>query len=95
VSATDVDAAVAQVATVGDVNVHWLSAPVWTVERVSHDARAILASEFTVGITIGKKPAPCPRCGAPTSEESMFGASRCRAVHRCSSCNEAVEMMRS
>lgn len=35
---------------------------------------------------------PCPRCGAPTTEElSRFGATACTALRRCRSCAEPFE----
>ena len=77
------------------VNVRWLSSPVWTVDRVTDDARRTMAREFTVALRIGRDPVPCPRCGADTTENSMFGPSRCRAVHVCQSCTEVVEVMRA
>ena len=77
------------------VNVRWLSSPVWTVDRVTENARRAMAREFTVAVRIGRDPVPCPRCGADTTENSMFGPSRCRAVHVCQSCTEVVEVMRA
>ena len=77
------------------VNVRWLSSPAWTVDRVTENARQAMAREFTVAVRIGQDPVPCPRCGADTTEDSMFGPSRCRAVHVCQSCTEVVEVMRA
>lgn len=93
--ADDVEQAVRRVPMIDDVEVTWLPAPAWTVDRVSADARAAMAREFTVSIQLGTKPAPCPRCGGETVERSLFGPSRCRAVHRCPACRETVEVMRS
>ena len=93
--ADEVTAAVAAVDGVSDVDVEWLHSPAWTVDRVSADARAAMAREFTVSVQLGTKPAPCPLCGGDTVQESMFGPSRCRSVHRCPSCSETVEVMRS
>jgi len=75
--------------------VRWLGAPAWTVDRVSDEARQAMAQEFTVAVRIGVEPVSCPRCGAPTTETSLFGPSRCRAVHSCPACSEVVEVMRS
>ena len=55
----------------------------------------VLAREFTVAVRIGVEPVSCPRCDAPTTETSLFGPSRCRAVHSCPACSEVVEVMRS
>ncbi len=93
--ADEVAGAVAAVAGITDVEVEWLRSPAWTVDRVSTDARSTMAREFTVSIQIGTKAAPCPRCGARTVQQSLFGPSRCRSVHRCPSCSETVEVMRS
>ncbi len=95
VIADDVTEAVEAVPGVLDVAVTWLTSPAWTVERISHDARQQLAAEFTVAVELGRRAPECPRCGAPTVEQSLFGPSRCRSVHRCSSCQETVEVMRS
>lgn len=77
------------------VDVRWLGAPAWTVDRISEAGREAMAREFTVAVRIGRQPVACPRCGAETTEDSLFGPSRCRAVHLCPSCAEVVEVMRS
>ena len=92
--ADDVEVAVAAVDGVRSVVVEWLTAPVWSVERVSADARQVMADKFTVAVQIGAGPTRCPRCGSPTTEQAMFGPSRCRSVHRCPQCSETVEVMR-
>lgn len=76
------------------VAVEWRRAPAWSTERISPEARSIMADRFTVAVQVGARAATCPRCGAPTEQRSMFGPSRCRAVHRCESCRETVEVMR-
>lgn len=97
--ADDVRAAVEAVAGVGRVRVDWLIAPVWTIDRVSADARRRMAEEFTVAVEIrgrgGAATSRCPRCGTATVEQSPFGPSRCRSVHRCPQCSETVEVMRA
>ncbi|MBC8194697.1 MAG: phenylacetate-CoA oxygenase subunit PaaJ [Acidimicrobiia bacterium] len=92
--ASDVEAAVAALPGVEAVTVSWLTAPVWDIERVTSEARTTMATDLTVAVRIGTGPTPCPRCGSPTVEQSEFGPSRCRAVHRCESCREVVEVMR-
>ncbi len=38
---------------------------------------------------------PCPRCGSPKTEEvSRFGATACRALHRCLACLEPFEYVK-
>lgn len=93
--ADEVSESVAKVDGVGSVEVRWLKTPIWDITRVSADARALLASEFTVAVKIGAKPPACPLCGAPTRQLSMFVPSRCRAINRCDSCAETIEVMRS
>ena len=95
VIAGDVAAAVDAVPGVTGADVRWLASPVWTTQRISDDARVELGRSFTVAVTIGGRQARCPRCGGPTEERSMFGPSRCRAVHRCTACNETVEVVRA
>ena len=92
--ASDVEAAVRSVDGVADVKVSWLTAPTWSPERLSQRGRDALAANFTVAVQIGDRTPECPLCGGPTVERSMFGPSRCRAVHRCDACSETVEVMR-
>jgi ring-1,2-phenylacetyl-CoA epoxidase subunit PaaD len=94
VIAADVRAAVAAVDGVATIDVAWLRAPAWSVERVNPAARSALASRFTVAVEVGRGATCCPRCGGPLVELSTFGPSRCRAVHRCQPCSETVEVMR-
>jgi len=95
VIAEDVERAVKGVDGVNGVIVEWLRSPVWDSSRLTQRAHAQLASEFTVAVQIGRHPTACPRCGHFTVQQSMFGPSRCRAVHRCPNCSEAVEVMRT
>ncbi|MFT7476076.1 MAG: ring-1,2-phenylacetyl-CoA epoxidase subunit PaaD [Verrucomicrobiales bacterium] len=92
--AADVEAAVRAVEGVADVSVNWLRSPAWSPERLSDRGREALAREFTVAVQIGNRTPECPLCGGPTVEQSMFGPSRCRSVHRCEACRETVEVMR-
>ncbi len=78
---------------VRSVDVTFLSAPNWSVERISERARQQLAGGLTVAVERDGR-TQCPRCGVETVEQSMFGPTRCRAVHRCPGCGEAVEVMR-
>lgn len=92
--AEDTRSAVREIDGVRSVSVEWLRAPAWSTDRVSDAAAAALGEQFTVAVQIGSVDAVCPRCGAPTTQLSLFGPSRCRAVHRCTNCTETVEVMR-
>lgn len=97
VIADDVREAVETVDGIGSVEVRWLTAPAWTTDRITAAGRRSLSDRFTVAVEIGGSSRPsatCPRCGSPTVEQSMFGPSRCRSVHRCQGCGETIEVMR-
>ena len=85
--------AVKTVDGVRSVDVTFLSAPAWSVERISERAREQLATGLTVAVERDGH-ARCPQCGVETIERSMFGPTRCRAVHHCPGCGEAIEVMR-
>lgn len=69
---------------------------VWTPARLSRRARHAMARDFTVAVAMRKQPTECPMCGAnDLVEQSAFGPSRCRAIHRCSACHEIVEVLRA
>ena len=88
-----VRAAVVAVDGVRSVEVAFLTAPTWSVDRISDVAREQLATGLTVAVERDGR-AVCPRCGTETVEQSMFGPTRCRAVHRCPGCGEVIEVMR-
>lgn len=98
----DVVRAVRAVDGVHEVSVTFLASPVWTIERISTAGRARLGTELGIAVSVGDPPSrigndsdvSCPRCGSATREESLFGPTRCRAVHRCTGCGETVEVMR-
>ena len=72
------------------------SAEAWDTSRLSEHARAVMAHEFTVAVAVPGKPTECPRCGtAGLVEQSPFGPARCRAVYRCTTCHEVVEVLRA
>ncbi|MFK8024886.1 MAG: iron-sulfur cluster assembly protein [Ilumatobacter sp.] len=93
--AEDVRSAVRSIGFVDTVMVRWVRTTQWTPDRMSQRARDSLADAFTVAVEVAPRTASCPRCGTVTAEQSMFGPSRCRSVHRCESCNETVEVMRA
>lgn len=96
--ADDVRRSIEAIPHVAEAEIRWRTSPVWSLDRVSADARTALAKEFTVGIELGRRASgvsTCPRCGAKTAEQSLFGPSRCRSVHECSGCGETVEVLRA
>ena len=89
----DVRRAVEAVPGVRSARVSFLTAPTWTVDRVSPAARSRLRDDLGVAVE-SEGAAECPRCGGTTRVQSMFGPTRCRAVHICTACAETVEVMR-
>ncbi len=92
--AADVETAVLAVDGVDEVSVSWLYSPAWSPERLSERGKDALKDKFTVAVQIGTRTPDCPLCGGPMVEQSLFGPSRCRSVHRCDACTETVEVMR-
>lgn len=90
----DVEAAVTALDGAGQVDVEFILSPVWSPARLSAEALALLADEFTVAVALPGRTVACPRCSSTTSEVSAFGPTRCRSVSRCDSCGEVVEVMR-
>jgi ring-1,2-phenylacetyl-CoA epoxidase subunit PaaD len=97
--AQDVAAALAR-AGFPDARVRTVLSPAWTSDRISEVGRRKLAA---CGIAPpergGRRPAlfgtsrpACPRCGsAETAQISAFGATPCKALHRCLACREPFE----
>lgn len=95
VIADDVRSAVGGVPGVRSVSVRFVHDPVWSPDRISEHGRRMLAERFTVAVPLSRAPAPCPRCGSTDLVEvSPFGPSACRAIARCRSCREPVEVVR-
>jgi ring-1,2-phenylacetyl-CoA epoxidase subunit PaaD len=93
VIAEDVRRAVACVEGVTTVAVEFLRAPAWSVDRVSRLGQDALRAHLGVAVARDGV-AICPRCGTVTQERSLFGPTRCRAIHACPGCGDAVEVMR-
>jgi ring-1,2-phenylacetyl-CoA epoxidase subunit PaaD len=55
------------------------------------------ASRGPIPLTLGRRtPVACPRCGhADTVEVSRFGATACKALHRCPACGEPFESVKA
>lgn len=95
VISSDIAAVVGALDGITDVEVR-RSAGTWDTSRLSDHARAVMARHFTVSVEVPGKPTECPRCGAAALvEQSPFGPARCRAVHRCGTCGEVVEVLRT
>lgn len=92
--AADVGSALRRLEAVDEVEVRFVSTPVWTPDRISEFARRAIAEQFTVAVASIGRPAECPRCHSATLvEESMFGPVRCRSIHRCRACGERIEVI--
>ena len=65
-------------------------APAWTTDWLTPTAHRKLAE---AGIAPPRRgPPPCPRCNSTETETiSDFGATACKALHRCLSCREPFE----
>ena len=79
--AESVSAAVSAVDGVTAVQVDFLRAPVWTIDRVSSRAEVALGEHL--GVAVERHGVTrCPRCGSLTEQSSLFGPTRCRALRR-------------
>lgn len=104
VIAADVAAALADAGIIG-ARLETRLSPAWTTDWIAPAAKARLA-EYGIAppglraavqtIDIGglrrREPVPCPRCGSThTRELSRFGATPCKAQHRCDDCLEPFD----
>jgi len=73
-----------------DAVVRSVLAPAWTTDWLTPAAHRKLAE---AGIAPPRRgPPACPRCGSAETETiSEFGATACKALHRCLSCREPFE----
>jgi ring-1,2-phenylacetyl-CoA epoxidase subunit PaaD len=97
--AHDVAAALAE-AGFPDAQVRLVLAPAWSSDWITEAGRRKLAE---AGIAppeqgaarlrlFGQSRPACPRCGSADTEQiSMFGATPCKALHRCLTCREPFE----
>ena len=79
-----------------DVTVRFCMSPIWTPDRISEDARQILAEEYIVTIRPREGPTKCPLCGNTALQpRSDVGGTACRSVEWCPDCRNPVEVVRS
>ena len=82
-------------------------APPWSSDWITADGRAKLARAGiappaprpagAVALTLGRRPSvTCPACGSnDTVELARFGATACKALHRCRACAEPFEAVKA
>jgi ring-1,2-phenylacetyl-CoA epoxidase subunit PaaD len=73
-----------------DAVVRTVLAPAWTTDWLTPTAHRKLTE---AGIAPPRRgPPACPQCGSTATETiSEFGATACKALHRCLSCREPFE----
>jgi len=73
-----------------DAVVRTILAPAWTTDWLTPAAHRKLSE---AGIAPPRRgPPACPQCGGTATETiSEFGATACKALHRCLSCREPFE----
>lgn len=90
------------------VEIRTLLTPAWTTDWITDDGHRKLAAAGIappaparrragpVPLTLGRRAAvACPRCGSTdTAETAAFGATACKALHRCRSCAEPFEAVK-
>ena len=75
--------------------VRWLTAPAWSPTRIAERARQQLADDYAVAVRDPDGRLRCPVCGSTAvPERSPVGPTRCRAVHWCAECRNAIEVVR-
>jgi ring-1,2-phenylacetyl-CoA epoxidase subunit PaaD len=89
------------------VDVRTVLHPAWTTDWITPQGRRKLAEHGIapprpaprgpVPLNLGgRQPVTCPRCGAPdTVEVSRFGATACKALHRCRDCGDPFESVKA
>jgi ring-1,2-phenylacetyl-CoA epoxidase subunit PaaD len=90
---------VAALPGVAAVEVRFIHAPAWSVDRITPAGREALRR---FGLTVpqaaegGADPPPsCPYCGsASVRQESAFGPTRCRTIWYCEACRNPFEHLK-
>ena len=89
-----------------DVEVRTVLHPAWTTDWITADGRRTLhehgiappqPAPGRVTLQLGRRAtAQCPQCGSSdTVEVSHFGATACKALHRCQACAEPFELIKA
>ena len=89
-----------------DVEVRTVLHPAWTTDWITADGRRTLhehgiappqPAPSRVTLQFGRRAtASCPQCGSSdTVEVSHFGATACKALHRCRACAEPFELIKA
>ncbi len=85
-----------------DLRVEQRLSPAWTTDWITAEGRERLiahgiapppkASSEKRALFADRPPLACPKCGSQKTElVSAFGATACKALHRCLSCREPFE----
>lgn len=94
-----------EAAGLGPVRIEQRRSPPWTTDWISDDGRrklreyGIAPPQAGAGAAVAEAPirvvargVACPRCGSAHTERlSAFGATACKALHRCLDCREPFE----
>ncbi|HUB11389.1 MAG TPA: 1,2-phenylacetyl-CoA epoxidase subunit PaaD [Acetobacteraceae bacterium] len=89
--AQDVVAALAR-AGFPHARVRTVLAPPWSSDRITAAGRRKLAESGIAPPDRALRQPICPRCGSGQTEQiSAFGATPCKALHRCLACREPFE----
>ena len=93
-----------------DVTVRTSLAPPWSSDWITESGRAKLtaagiappnpagprpAGPIPLSLTVRRRTVACPRCrSTDTRETSAFSATACKALYRCSACDEPFEYVK-
>lgn len=96
----DIVNAVIEVEGVEEVEVKFLSNPIWTTDRITDLGKERLKEFGIAPPPADHKPGepweiPCPYCGSVyTTLENLFGPTACRCILYCKSCKNPFEAMK-
>ena len=101
---SDIERSLEAMDDVDSVDVTFLHAPPWSVDRITEVGRASLREHgVTVPqpgqdadkVTLQISAIPCPFCDSRSTRlESPFGPTRCRSVYYCPACKNTFEHMK-